>query len=95
MDEATPGNQMIISNQRRNVTWSDARRKTHLFSINRPRNTKFHEGTDNLISDSSEIFTLIDCLSVSLVSHSFTEFRLPKKEESQKRRQKWRFEGEK
>ena len=70
MDGATPGNQMIISHQRRNVTWSDAWRKTHLFSINRPRNTKFHERTDNLISDSSEMITLIDCLSVALVSNS-------------------------
>ena len=72
MDGATPGNQMIISNQRRNVTWSDAWRKTHLLSINRPKNTKFHERTDNMISDSSEMITLIDCLSVALVSHSFT-----------------------
>ena len=43
MDGAAPGNQMIISHQWRNVTGSDARRKTHLFSINRPKNTKFHE----------------------------------------------------
>ena len=43
MDGATSGNQMIIFNQRTNVTWSDARRKTHMFSINRPRNTKFQE----------------------------------------------------
>ena len=31
MDGTNPGNQMIISNQWRNVTWSDAWRKTPLF----------------------------------------------------------------
>ena len=43
LDGTTPGNQMIISNQRKNVTWSDAWRKNSPLSINRPRNTKFHE----------------------------------------------------
>ena len=50
IDGSTPRNQKIISHQWRNVTWSDAWRKTHLFSINRPTNTKlleplFHQST--------------------------------------------------
>ena len=68
----SPGDQMIISHQWRDIIQSDAWCKAHLFSINRPRNTQFHEGTDDLISDSSEMITLIWCFSVSLISNSLS-----------------------
>ena len=68
----SPSDQMIIFHQRRNFILSDARCKAHFFAINRPRITQFDKGTNDLISDSSEMITLIDCLSVSLISHSLS-----------------------
>ena len=64
--------QMIMSHQWRNIILSDAWCTAHLFPINRPRNTQFHKGTDDLVFDSSEIITLIECFSVSLISHSLS-----------------------